>query len=191
MISFCQLEIFRDQRSSYKRAQVIVVTKCSSNISKKEKAGVIKKIKPFAHQQVFFTIIEYGDPYHIFHQSPITISQQDEILLVCGIANPKPLKEYLHQQASTYYEMTYSDHHIFSIDDLKDIQKRYEQIEQSKNKFILTTEKDAVRLMKFQEVLQGMNLYVLPIQPKFLFNEGEHFNQRIIDFIDNFTFEPA
>ena len=132
-----------------------MVTKCPKDISEKEKTAVIKKIKPFAHQQVFFTMIEYGDPYHIFHHSPITISQQDEILLVCGIANPKPLKEYVHQQAATYYEMTYSDHHIFSIDDLKDIQKRYEQIEQSKNKFILTTEKDAVRLMKFQGSIAG------------------------------------
>jgi tetraacyldisaccharide 4'-kinase len=179
----------RDQRSSYKRAQVIIVTKCPNDISEKEKAETIKKIKPLAHQKIFFTSIEYGQPYHILNRTRKSISPNDEILLVCGIANPKPLKEYVHEQSSTYYQMTYNDHHIFSIDDLKDIQKRYDQM-QAENKFILTTEKDAVRLMKFQDELREMNLYVIPIQPKFLFGEEENFNKIVVDFIKNFTFEP-
>jgi tetraacyldisaccharide 4'-kinase len=179
----------RDQRSSYKRAQVIIVTKCPNDISQKEKDEMIRKINPLMQQQIFFTAIEYGQPYHIFNHTRKSISPEDEILLVCGIANPKPLKAYVHEQSSTYYQVTFNDHHIFSIDDLKDIQKRYDQIH-AENKFILTTEKDAVRLMKFQEVLREMNLYVLPIQPKFLFGEEENFNKTVIDFIENFTFEP-
>jgi len=180
----------RDQRSSYKRAQIIVVTKCPQDLSAEEKNKIIEKINPLEHQQVFFSAIEYGDPYHIFHHAERKISPEDEILLVCGIANPKPLKEYVHERSSTYYQMTYSDHHVFTIDDLHDIQKRYDRIE-AKEKFIITTEKDAVRLMKFHEALQDMNLYVLPIQPKFLFDEGEKFNKTVVDFIANFTFEPA
>ena len=44
-----------------------------------------------------------------------------EVLLVCGIANPEPLKKYLHEEALTYEACYYNDHHIFSIDDLQEI----------------------------------------------------------------------
>ena len=51
-----------------------------------------------------------------------------------------------------YEEISYSDHHIFSIDDLKDINKKFEKI-QSPNKLILTTEKDAVRFLNLKKNL--------------------------------------
>ena len=81
--------------------------------------------------------------------------------------------------------LSYSDHHIFSIDDLKDISKKFEKIK-APNKFILTTEKDAVRLMKFKEQLADIPLYVLPVKHKFLFNEEQDFNKLVIDFIAGF-----
>ncbi len=175
----------RDQHSSYKRAEVVVVTKCPPDMGLAEKESVIKKINPPYGQLLFFTAIEYGVPYHITTGQTRFITQQDEILLVCGIANPKPLKNYLTETASTYYQMDYSDHHVFRIDDLNDINKRFEKI-QAAQKFILTTEKDAVRLIKFNEVLQQMPLYALPIKHKFLFNEGVLFDKMVIDFIQNF-----
>jgi protein-arginine kinase activator protein McsA len=46
--------------------------------------------------------------------------------LVCGIANPLPLKNYLHEHTHTYYQLTYSDHHIFSIEDLQEIIQKLE-----------------------------------------------------------------
>jgi len=81
--------------------------------------------------------------------------------------------------------MDYSDHHIFRIDDLKDIRKKYEGITADK-KMIITTEKDAVRLTKFTEELRDMHLYVLPIRHKFLFNAGSEFDEMALNFIRNF-----
>ena len=175
----------RDQRSSANRANIIVVTKCPGNIEEYEKNVIVEELYPKANQQVFFTAIEYGMPYHILTKAQQQITQQVEVLLVCGIANPKPLKQYLLEHASTYYQVDYSDHHIFRIDDLKDIQKKFEAIT-AQQKIILTTEKDAVRLMKFSEELQHLPLFVLPIKHKFLFNEGEQFNDAVINFIRNF-----
>jgi tetraacyldisaccharide 4'-kinase len=82
--------------------------------------------------------------------------------------------------------MQFNDHHIFSIDDWREIKKRFESIEEKK-KIILTTEKDAMRLKKFEQEIDGMPFYVLPIEHKFLFNEGDKFTGRVIDFIENFT----
>lgn len=179
----------RDEWASAKRAEIIVVTKCLPNLTKDKKEKIIRSLHILPVQQIFFTTIEYGTPYHIFHQTLRKVTQQDEVLLVCGIANPKPLKEYLMQHAYTYYQKDYSDHHIFSIDDLNTIKERYNEID-AEYKMILTTEKDAVRLTKFKDELKEIPLYVLPIRHQFLFNEGEQFNATLISFIRNFSFNP-
>jgi tetraacyldisaccharide 4'-kinase len=81
--------------------------------------------------------------------------------------------------------MQYPDHHIFTIDDLKEIRTRFDEIE-SDNKIIITTEKDAVRLAKFDQMLNDLPLYVIPIRHRFLFDEGERFNEHVANFIKDF-----
>jgi tetraacyldisaccharide 4'-kinase len=108
-----------------------------------------------------------------------------EVLLVTGIANPRPLKLMLEEKSKTYYMQQYPDHHIFTIDDLREIRKKFNQIE-SAAKIILTTEKDAVRLIKFNKELADLPLYVIPVGHDFLFGEEEKFNELVIDFIRNF-----
>ena len=175
----------RDQRSSYKRANIIVVTKCPSNLSVEEKKALTTEIKPLAHQQIFFTTIAYGTPYHITQEYPTAIDEKTEVLLVTGIANPRPLKKYLEEQQVVYHMMHYNDHHIFSIDDWRDIQERFQNIQAFK-KIILTTEKDAMRLLKFENELNDLPFFVIPIEHQFLFNEGTRFNEIVIKFIENF-----
>lgn len=180
----------RDERASAKRAQIIVVTKCSPDLSEEKKAGILRELKPSPAQRVFFTTIHYGIPYHICDVAEkCIITQEDEVLLVCGIANPKPLKDYLLNNTHAYYQQDYSDHHIFSIDDLNDIIKKFEAISY-KEKLILTTEKDAVRLIKFREQLINIPLYVMPIRHRFLFDEGSQFDELVVNFIRYFSFNP-
>lgn len=179
----------RDLRSSYKRADVIVVTKCRSDLSEEERDEIKKEIDPLPHQQVFFATIAYGTIYHIISNSFGFIDEGTEVLLVTGIANPKPLKKYLEDNIHTYQMIDFNDHHIFSIEDWREIKKRFEYIQED-NKIILTTEKDAMRLQKFEHEIGGMPFYVLPMQHKFLFNEGVKFTQCVIDYIGNFK-KPA
>jgi tetraacyldisaccharide 4'-kinase len=175
----------RDQWSSAKRAEIIVVTKCPSNLAEDEKEKITQQLKRNETQRIFFSTIEYQTPYHIITKDKKTFSEEDEILLVYGIANPQPLKEYISENTAEYEEMSYNDHHIFSIDDLKDISKKFGKI-QAANKLILTTEKDAVRFLKFKEQLMNLPLYVLPVKHAFLFNEADEFNRVVIDFIEGF-----
>jgi tetraacyldisaccharide 4'-kinase len=177
----------RDERISAKRANIIVVTKCPENLAEAERDEIIEKLFPDQHQAIFFTSIAYDTPYHIYDPNKQwNLSVKDEVLLVCGIANPIPLKEYLHEQTQTYYQISYSDHHIFSIEDLNDIKNKFEQIT-ADSKIILTTEKDAVRLVKYTEELNTIPLYVLPIKPNFLFNSKEAFNQLVIHYVAEFN----
>ncbi len=175
----------RDSRAAAKRADIIIVTKCPQNLGEDEAEEIRKALHPLEHQQLFFCSMNYGIPYHITKQTPYPLHKQEEILLVCGIANPKPLKHYLQEQVHTYYQKTYSDHHIFLIDDLNDIKKRLSQI-QAVEKRIITTEKDRVRLLKFNESLDELPIYVIPVKHTFLFGASQVFEASIIQYIKKY-----
>lgn len=178
----------RDLKSSYKRADIIIVTKCKSHLNEEEKEKMIAEIKPLAHQKVFFTKIEYGSPYHLFNKKEKFLSPDTNILLVCGIANPKPIKEVLNTYAATYDMMRFRDHHIFSIDDLKEIKEQFEKLDTA-NKIILTTEKDGVRLVKFENELKDLPVYVFPIKHKILFGEEDQLNAIVAEFVKKYPLQ--
>ncbi|HKO80949.1 MAG TPA: tetraacyldisaccharide 4'-kinase [Chitinophagaceae bacterium] len=172
----------RDLKSEYKRAEIIIVTKCNPDLSDTERQNLIKEIDPVSGQSVFFTAIQYGQPYHMLTRAGFSFTNNTEVLLVSGIANPKPLKMMLEKYSKTYHMLQYPDHRIFTIDDLKEIRKKFMAID-AVDKIILTTEKDAVRLVKFNTEIAGWPLYVIPVRHHFLFGEEGRFGQLVIDFI--------
>jgi len=176
----------RDSPSSYRRADLIVVTKCREDLSEEERREIVAEIGPGEWQQVFFSAIRYGQPYHITRGEKVQVNGRVEVLLVTGIANPAQLKKWLNEKSKTYYELSYSDHHIFTIDDLNTITRRFSGIT-ANNKIILTTEKDAVRLAKFRQELESWPIYVIPIEPRFLFGEEPRFTDLIVKFITDFS----
>jgi tetraacyldisaccharide 4'-kinase len=176
----------RDLPSSYKRADALVVTKCPADLTAEQKEGICNELNPLPHQQVFFTTISYGMPYHLVTNQPTSLSLETEALLVSGIANPRQLKKYLSDNTGAYYELLYEDHHIFSIDDLKEIRKRFDSIP-SADKMIITTEKDAMRLTKFKEAFANYPVFVLPMGMVFLFDDENRFRELIANFIHSFN----
>ncbi len=176
----------RDVRSSSKRAHIIIVTKCTADLSEQEKKSIIIEIDPASHQSVFFTTIVYGQPYQLISRQAFDVTAEHGILLVCGIANPAPLKAHLEKHADSYDMIRFADHHIFHTNDLKDIKQYFEKIT-SEKKVVLTTEKDAVRLEKFQQELKDFPIYVVPIEHRFLFNEAPLFDQAIRAFVNSYT----
>lgn len=176
----------RDEKESYRRAGIIVVTKCDPAFSAEQKKAYQKEINTQDHQHLFFSTIRYGKPYHIVHKTNYSITANVEILLVTGIANPKPLHDFLQHNAGAYRQLSYNDHQIFTIDDLKNMIKEFEAMP-SRMKIILTTEKDAVRLAKFESIIKDLPFYVIPIELDFLFNDAGRFNILIKNFIQNFS----
>ena len=175
----------RDLRSNYKRADIIVVTKCKFELTAEEADQLSGEIGPLPGQQLFFSSIQYGNPYHITNHAPFELDTNTEVLLVTGIASPQPLKRLLEERCHSYQLMSFSDHYIFRIDDLRDIRRRFDRIETPK-KIILTTEKDAMRLMKFKNELEKLPVYVIPISHHFLFEEEMKFLSAVTKFIREF-----
>ena len=176
----------RDEVRSSRRANIIIATKCKPSFNEEHKAKVSKELNPLPHQQLFFSTIDYAVPHHILNAAQTyTLHKNLEVLLVTGIANIEPLERYILDNTYTYERISYSDHHIFSIDDLAEIKKRFDKMS-SKEKIIITTEKDAVRLLKFNRELEALPIYVLPIEHKILFDEEAKLKEAVQSFIKNF-----
>lgn len=173
----------REQRNGYKRANIIIVTKCPPNISKAEQEQMIQKINPLSHQSIYFSYVKYGAILDLFTQEEYIINQEDLIILVTGIAKPIPLETYLNMMTPTVETMSYPDHHYFTQKDIDDIIQNYKKSNNIK-KYILTTEKDATRLILWKDELiqAGIRIKVLPIEIEFI-DKKKDFDTEIQEYI--------
>ena len=179
----------RDIKSSSKRAEIIIVTKCNPGIDATKKIKILKELNPLPQQEVFFTKIAYGNPYHLFNfENKIQLTSSDHVLLLCGIANPVQIKKYLSKSVYSYEMIKFPDHHIFTTDDLIEIKSHFKKM-LSDQKIILTTEKDAVRLEKFKDELMDFPIYVLPIKHEFLFEDEARFLKLLKNYIVSYNKE--
>ena len=175
----------RDVPGSASRADVIIVTKCDTDLSA-EKAGKIKQqLGPLKNQEVFFARLIYRDPYHLFSGKKLALTKETDVILVCGIANPAPLIGHLQKTTASLSQLRYPDHHIFKTEDLKEIKSLFDGLN-SANKIVLTTEKDAVRLAKYEPELGTFPVYVLPVAHELLFNAEYKFKDICVSFIERF-----
>ncbi|MBU3012981.1 tetraacyldisaccharide 4'-kinase [Polaribacter vadi] len=166
----------RESRSGAERADVIIVTKCPKNLNFTEQESIKKKLNKY-HKEVFFTTISYGEIKS--KQSLISVDdlKNHQVLLITGIANPNPLLNYLDDNKINYNHLKYADHHHFSSEEIREINIKFDALTSNK-KIILTTEKDYIRLSE-----ELKNLYYIEIETRFLGNQKEGFNQKIIDHI--------
>lgn len=175
----------RDLKSRYRAASALIVTKCPVDMSEEKQRSIIAELAPVNGQPVFFTTLAYGSPYHLTQKQRYSFTGKEEILLVTGISNPRPLKQYIEERSATYHQLTYRDHHIFSIEDFNEIRREFEKLP-TENRILITTEKDAVRLEKFSAEIDVLPWYVLPVEHRFLFGDKERFDRLVIDFIADF-----
>ncbi|RYD51745.1 MAG: tetraacyldisaccharide 4'-kinase [Sphingobacteriales bacterium] len=173
----------RESRKAYRRADLIVVSKCPPGLTEAQATAIRNRIQPEAHQQVVFSTIAYGVPYELFRNEPVSL-QNKNVLLVTGIAKPAPLQAYVDGQASGSHLLAYPDHHYFVTKDLEEIATTLADW-QVGEKLMVTTEKDAARLMLHAERLQqeGWQVAVIPIQVQFLFGGESVFDTVILNYV--------
>jgi tetraacyldisaccharide 4'-kinase len=159
----------RESKRGASRANVIVVTKCPKNISSEEKLVIINKLSRYSPHEVLFTCISYSK--NIVNQNdviPIIKLNNKKFTLVTGIANPKPLIEYLNSLNLVFEHIEFKDHHNFSDKELKNL---------SKKELIVTTEKDYMRLNN-----SLTNVYYLSIITEFI--KGKRvFDESILSYV--------
>lgn len=168
----------RESPGALKRADYIIVTKCPSNLQPIERRILAKHLKIKPYQRLFFTTFKYGPACPLFPEAePLIPTASAAILCVTGIARPAPYAEHLKTLTPDVSELRYPDHRHFTKKDIQQIENRFRQIK-NKEKYIFTTEKDAVRL-KTCELSQELKqrIYYIPIVPAFLENEELFLNE--------------
>jgi tetraacyldisaccharide 4'-kinase len=178
----------RDWRNTHQKADIIVVTKCPQDIQLSEKQLFIDNIKSLSHQKIFFSYFDYDKPYRLFDPSvSFDLDAETEVLLVCGIARTEYLVSYLSSVVKSVTTLKFEDHRLFSNYDVAQFKRLYEGLT-AKKKVIITTEKDATRLNLHHAYIRDnqLDIYVLPVEVNFLFNEKEDFDktikQALLDF---------
>lgn len=124
------------------RADIVIVTKCPNNLSQVEKDKFKANLKLKKDTPVFFSAIDYGSFVGLYGAEEVEMSKN--MVLVTGIANPSPLVSYL----KTYGEVehiNFKDHHHYTAQDIDEIHKLFDTFV-GRDKLIVTTEKDAVRI---------------------------------------------
>lgn len=166
----------RESRAGAERANVIIVTKCPSNMTLIQQNEIKNRLKIKVFQQLFFTFIAYDECVYSEEKSlPVQEIANVDKLLLAGIAKPESFFAYLQAVQNT--TMIFPDHHDFTQQDIEKIK------EKAKNKIIVTTEKDYVRL---KGKLPKEQLYYLPIKTSFL-NNQEDFDKTILDYVGTST----
>jgi tetraacyldisaccharide 4'-kinase len=181
----------RESPGNMRRADIIIISKSPENISPIQRRIIVKEIAKAPYQNLYFTSMLYKDPLSVFELSSddsckpdLSDSENSGIVLITGIANPRPLKEYLQKSFKEVIHLAFPDHYAFREKDIQTILLEFQNLKSS-TKFIITTEKDAVRLREFTNIAEPIKsaLFYIPIGIYFLNDDKDEFDNLIVDYV--------
>ncbi len=181
----------REDKSDMRRADIILITKCPSELNAIQRRIIVKEIGKAPYQNLYFTSLTYGLPMPVFGtqnkniENPAIAAYPDAgILLVTGIANPKPLRDYLGSFFTEIRELPFPDHHAFREKDLNAIVAAFGEL-RSSPRFIITTEKDAVRLRELTGLDEAVRsaMFFIPLGINFLNDDKEEFDNLVLNYV--------
>ncbi len=179
----------REWRSGAIRADIIIVTKCPDTLSSTEMSEIRKAVMKKEEQQVFFSRYRYGLPYKMYGAGERMALHKDlDVLVVVAIAGTEYLLEYVDTQSGDVHMLEYNDHHPFSNFDIGDIERHFKLMPEGRERIILTTEKDAMRLDTHRDLLRQLSLpiYILPVAVQFIGDGPDSFDSSIKEWLLNF-----
>lgn len=153
----------RENRKSAKRATQIIITKCPPKIPKAKQERIKESVKQYSSANVSFSFISYSKLVQV---SGKEINNPKYIIGVCGIAKPLYFKNYLNSSYELLDFVVYKDHHDYTLKDIEVIKSKMKTYQ--RETVLVVTEKDWVKLKKFQVNMKGIHVFVLPIRLTFL-----------------------
>ena len=167
----------RESRSGACRADVVIVTKCPAALPVAIRVAVTERIRRYSRlaAPVLFSTYEYGQPQALTADfeaafASVAAPAAGPALLLTGIAQPGPLREYLESRGySIQHHAVFPDHHAFQPADLAALRTHWQP-----GWPIFTTEKDATRLQapELRAARAGLPLYTIPVRVALLSNGG-------------------
>ncbi len=183
------------------QADMVVVTKCPQKMQPIDRRNIINTLRLATFQQLAFSWMRYGKiapllspPQGRRSMTEATTSDSSPVggvgegcawffrpLVLAGIAHPEPMFEEIRKRYPQAQLLAFPDHHRFGKRDWKRVARWYEKYHCDA---IITTEKDAVRLLLDQQYMHqwGDKTFVLPIEID-LKEFTDIFNQNIIRYV--------
>ena len=174
------LGTLREPKKEAKRAEIIIVSKTPCNINQDQKSNIIKNLKLNNNQTGYISYIKYGKYKCIFDNTELKNEGDYSVTLITGIVNYNLLVEHLKKLGRKVNLVKYPDHHNYSTKDINDILLAYKRDKNTK-KLILTTEKDATKIRKFNMKFKGLKVYFVPIEV--IFSNKKTFEKQILEYV--------
>ena len=177
----------REPVKSKDRADIVIITKCPTDMKPMEYRVITKAMSLYPYQQLFFSTHEYEPLRPAFQNNQTNRSiqslQNHHVLLLSGIASPEQMFIDLQERAGQITPLSFSDHHNFSKKDIMQINEVFAGLPSPK--VIITTEKDETRLLNTEGLSDEVkrSLYVLPVRIRFMLDQEETFNKNIISYV--------
>ena len=177
----------REPKDGKRRADIVIVTKCPPDLRPMDFRVITKALNLYPYQKLFFTTIEYGDLIPLFSNSRSLalseITSDYEVLVLSGIASPQHLLCDIQKHTENVIPMTFRDHHLFTPKDIARINNTFDSL--SSKRIIITTEKDAARLLGLDGLSDDVrnHIYALPIKTTFLLEQQEQFDEFILSYV--------
>ncbi len=172
----------RESVSALNRADMVVVTKCPDAVKPMDYRIYKNNLKLFPYQKLYYSKYTYGHLQSVFPENtnvpPMLdwLTEKDSLLVVSGIANPRPLIKHIKHLKCSARILKYPDHHEFSAHDIAEIKDKFKALKGEKC-YILTTEKDAVKFKHNKNVPDELKkvMYYIPVNVRFISLEDVKF----------------
>ncbi len=174
----------REPLKGKNRADIVIVTKCPKELKPMEFRVLTKALNLFPYQELFFTRIDYDKLKPVFPEAQnLPNLASTNVLLLTGIASPRQMELDLKGSCRSITPLSFGDHHLFSEKDAARINQVFANIPEPR--VIITTEKDSSRLQATPALAPEVRkaLYALPIRIRFMLDQEEHFNHKIISYV--------
>ena len=162
------LGTLRDLPEMLHRAHYFVITKCPEGMKPIDRRLMHTSLVTMAYQRerIYFTRFESFRPEPLFGDSAEPVAHGSEVIAMAGIGNPLPFLRDLKKNYTVVDKLMFKDHHVYVKADMQALAKLAEQHPQAA---ILTTEKDAVKLMRGRTIPPQIRkrLYYIPINISF------------------------
>ena len=162
----------RDLASRIKAADIVIVSKCPKYMDAWEKEKFSKRLGLNQDQHLFFTTITYDTPAAIFPEGDPRYLYTQRLILFSGIANDKPLRNYLSGDYKIVRHFDFPDHHKFTKADISSINSAARAFPTS---VVMTTEKDCQRIRDCKTIPDNLKqrMFYAPIKVNFFSDEEQ------------------
>ncbi len=141
----------RESSDAKYRADMVITTKCPSDVSALDMRLVSKHLELMPYQKLYFSTFDYGGLIPVFPDDCTDrvlindLTEDDSVILLTGVANPRPFVNHFREYPFKKKVLHFPDHHDFKKSDLNKILKKFNETPGNR-KLIITTEKDAMRI---------------------------------------------